>query len=268
MGRNFDGVGDKVDLGDLASPANFPRASAWSIIAFFRIENSAGDDRAIVSKQGSGSTTRQFSLRTDAQAAPSNLEVYHGNGFLAVAIEGGDNVALNTWYLVCVTCSGAQAAGDLALYLVGMDDTYLDDGVTGDTDADATADNGSVTFGETDAGSDDMDGDMAYVTYVNRALGKNDISAYLRDPIGTAKAWEVQSGIEYCFPIWGAHSPEIDLSPNARVGTLTGTTKGQDPPVDSIWTISPVPVVVAGGVAGIRNPMAGPMTLRTPLGVA
>ena len=34
-----------------------------------------------------------------------------------------------------------------------------------------------------------------------------------------------------CFPLWGLHSPEIDLSANHDTGTVTGTTFANGPPV-------------------------------------
>jgi len=37
--------------------------------------------------------------------------------------------------------------------------------------------------------------------------------------------------ITHCYPLWGSHSPEIDLSPNHDTATVTGTSVTNGPPV-------------------------------------
>ena len=226
MARNL-AVGNHIDLGNIVA-AQFKRLDTWSVLAFFRVENTAGDDNNIISKWGGGANNSQFLLRVDKGAASQNIEVYTDG---TLRINGGNNVALNTWYAAVVTNDGTGGASGLKLYLLDMSGTYLDDAVTGQHGSDDTDLTASIRIGERQGPNDKLEGDAAYYCYVDRELVKNDITAYLRDPIRTAKAWEAQSGLQFLMPLWGLHSPEIDLSAKGIVGTLTGTTMNNDPAV-------------------------------------
>lgn len=243
MSRDLDGTNDEISLG---TAALFPRASAWSVLIFFFIRNTATDDRCLISKWGSSPQARFFLLRTDLQTAPSNLEVYFDN---SLRISGGDNVALDTWYCACVTCSGSGVSNDITLFLVDMSGTFLDDGLLGShrIASNTTAD---IKLGETDSGGDDMDGLLGYFIYVRRQIFRREVLAYVRDPMANGVAWRAQSGLEFFHPLWGIHSPEIDFSGNGIAGVLTGTTRGNNPPVPpypKLWT--PGPLVEAAAIA-------------------
>ncbi len=72
------------------------------------------------------------------------------------------------------------------------------------------------------------------------------------------------------WPIWGLHSPEIELTANGIEITINNTlARYNHPPVTSFtpkWAASAPLIEVAAGGAGIRNPFGGPMVLRSPLG--
>ncbi len=77
------------------------------------------------------------------------------------------------------------------------------------------------------------------------------------------------SGLSHWLEM-GLGAPEPDWSGNKVNGVVTGTSIASHPDVPRILRphqVAYVPEVVAG-VAGIRNPMGGPMVLRNPLGAA
>ncbi len=251
MSRNFPGAANEdISLGDITT-ARFKDLDAWSILAFFRIENSASDDRGIVTKWAGGSETH-FLLRTDAQTAPSNILMHINNG---LRITGGDNIALNTWYLVGVTNSGGGGATDLTLYLVDMDGTFLDDGITGDHAGDAPGLLVPIRIGGR-LNNDNMNGDIAYVCYVDAAVTKAEVLAYRYDPIKMAKIFEAVHGVQFFIPLLGLDSPEPDWSRNNITATLSGTIiRNNMPPVALFtprWASVPLIEEVAGG-ADVRN---------------
>lgn len=228
--------------------ADFSENAAWSCLAFFSVPSTnPGDDQVIVAKWGDSAPTRQFALRIDAGVAPQEMEILTGGNSNLVA---GSNVEENTLYLVCVTMDGDQSSTDLKLYLINMDGTFLDDGVSANMSSDRTDMTAPIQFGVRGT-ADPLQGDIGYVSYFDRVISKNEMLAYLRDPIRTAKAIEAQSGAKFIMPIWGLHSPEIDLSTNGVVGTVTGTVRANDPPVTLFtpkWAAgAPLIEVAAGG---------------------
>jgi len=228
MSRNFNNVDqDRVDLGDVTA-SRFLVANNWATFAFFRIENSATDDRTILAKWGTGLSTRQFRVRTDAQTAPTNLEVYSNDN---IRITGGDNVALNTWYFLGISHA---ASGNVTLYLFDMAGTVLDDGLTGSwfDDTDPT---GEITIGGRATSADPMDGDVAWAGYLQQEITKTEFLEIMRAPRSA-----LRYSPEWLLPL-GLGSPEPDWSGKGNNGTVTGSTIGNNPPVapwfglDSGW---------------------------------
>lgn len=224
MGRNFPGATtDHIDLGDITA-ARFVDTAVWSFLCFFRIEN-LDDDRVIVAKGDTGPTT-QFFVRVDKPTAPEEIEVSSAG---SIVITGGSNVQLNTWYLIAVVNDGTSNATGLTLYLVGMDGTFLDDGVTGNPNT-AVADlTESILLG-TRTSNDPIDGDLAYAAYIQAELTKEDIVEYLYHPAHVV-ARHQSSGVPFFLPL-GVSSPEVDWGGSDNSGTVNGTTTiGDNPPV-------------------------------------
>ncbi len=257
MSRTFpDTLNENISLGDITS-ARFLDLVAWSFLAFFRITNADAEERTVISKWSQTANTDSFLLRTDRQSAPTNMEVFIRK---SLRISGGDNVALNTWYLTCVTNSGGGGATDVTLYLVDMAGTFLDDGLTGDHDGDEINLTAPLIIGGRED-ADEMAGDIAYACYVDAVLTKAEILAYRYDPIKMAKVFEAVHGVQFNMPLLGQASPEPDWSRNGAVGTITGTvTRGNMPPVALFtprWATVPLIEVATGGVAVLRRRYEG-----------
>ena len=262
MGLNSSGAADQaIDLGDI-STARFEDLVAWTFLSFFRVETTAGDDRCIVGKWASAA--EQFIIRVDGGTAPQEIQVFTND---AQRITGGNNVALNTWYLVALSNDGGGGATAMAFSLIEMDGTFLDDELTGDHAGDSGL-TATVFLGKRENGQDRMDGDIALTTYVDAALSKQDKLNYLRTPHRMVAKWIGQHGVQYFIP-GGLSDPEVDLSGSGITANRDGSpTVGDNPPV-GLWYGADV--VSGGGAAaavavGIRNPFGGPMVLRNPLG--
>jgi len=213
--RYSNDVTDFVDLGNIID-AHFLHVLKWSVLIFFRIRNSAADDRMIIAKNTNGGND-QFRIRVDAGTAPQNIEVEHGDTFIAT---GGDNVALNTWFLVATTCDGA---GNFLTYLVDMGGVFLDDGVTGTTASDKGNLTAPIVFGVRQEGpGDPMDGEIQYPCYINnKTFTKPEILEYLRYPVrmGTSFGWDCVFLLDMGF---GGTPTVKDLSPRRNIPILNG----------------------------------------------
>ena len=265
MARGNDGSsGNFIDLGDITA-ARFERAETWTALAFFNLSASTPDDSAFITKYASG--VSQFLFRTDNQAAPTNVEVGHGND-TAVIINGASSIELNTWYLSAVICDGTSSAGDITLYTLGMDGTVIDDGVTGDSNPDESNLTTPVRLMTRTSTADELNGSMAHAAYIRSVLTKQDVFDYLYQPAKVvAKFKGVGNGVPFYQPL-GLGSPEPDFSGSSNNGTVTGTpTITDNPPIapwygfDLGWQGAFTAAV--GGVnaptADLKGPLFGPL---------
>ncbi len=74
------------------------------------------------------------------------------------------------------------------------------------------------------------DGDIAWAAIWNVALTDAEV---LRLSTGVVPLLVRKESIVACWPLWGIHDPEIDLVGSFDL-TLTGTTRGDDPPTSKI----------------------------------
>lgn len=250
MSRNFTGVtGDYLNLGDVTG-ARFIQAAAWSYLIFFRVED-LSTFRMISSKRDDAntSTTRQLRFNVDNGTAPQDVQVRD----VAFALNSGNVVELDTWYLTAITCRGDSSANDVNLYVVSMDGTTVLD-VTTDTHVSDAADlTGSILIGKNfvDSGNNAFDGDLAFAAYIDAELSQNDILGYLRNPFKTVARFQ-SSGVQFFLPIIGA-SPEVDWSGNKNTGTVSGTTISDMPPVAPFMTVDELLYEVAAVGVKLRT---------------
>ncbi len=136
-----------------------------------------------------------------------------------------------------------------------MDGTFLDDGLTGDHQGDDSDLTAAIQIGGR-ADADEMNGDIAFVCYVDGAVTKAEVLAYRYDPIKMAKIFEAVHGVQFFIPLLGLDSPEPDWSRNNITATLSGTIiRNNMPPVALFtprWASVPLIEEVAGG-ADVRN---------------
>lgn len=248
MSRNFNNnSADYIDLGDITG-VDFARLSAWSFLAFFRVENTTGDNRTIFAKWGS-STDRIFKVETDTEAAPASLE-FHMN--TTVQSRTGNLIELDTWYVVAATNNGGGGAGDLIFYIYEMDLTeLLNSSQTHPGDPGTTA--AICEIGVDDGGgspTNPFDGDIAHVAYLDRAISSQEIKNFVGDPGRSVMAWRAAGDQVFFHHDLPGESPEPDRSGSGNSGTVVGSpTVGDNPPVavfPASGGLSSFPVAAAG----------------------
>jgi len=211
----YIGGTETVDIGNILE-AQFREDEDWTVLIFFQVHNTAGDDRSLIAKFGAGSTQRPFLLRCDKQAAPSNLEVYSAN--TAVAINGGNVIELHTWYLAAVT---NKASGtNLTLYTLNMGGNFVDDTLTGTSNSEP--DYGEpIEIGSRAGGTNDpYIGWIQYTCYIKQTLTKAKVLEYLTDPIGVA--WSFGWDCVFILDFGHGDTPTIkDLGPRRIQNVIT-----------------------------------------------
>lgn len=255
MSRRFNSTSaDIISLADNAD-IKFLSTSQWTVLSFFRVEETASDNRTIISKYG-GVNNQQFLLRVDRGTAPQEIEVWH-NG--AVRISGVDLVELNTWYLVSASCNGSAT---LRYNLYGIDGTQLGT-ATAATTGNQSQNTAPVQIGIWDSANDPMFGRIAYTCYIDGVqLTTQEISRYLRRPyiVATSKG----TSTKFFLPLLG-RSPEPDFSGRANNFTVAGTTITDMPPavspmmVPSVYSIPSV--FFFKNSEGVSVPFSGTNTL-------
>lgn len=248
MSRNFNNnSADFIDLGDITG-VDFARLTPWSFLAFFRVENTTGDNRTIFAKWGS-STQRIFKVETDTEAAPASLE-FHMN--TTVLSRTGNLVELDTWYLVAATNNGGGGAGDLIFYLYEMDLTeLLNSSQTHPGDPGATTAICEIGVDDgTGSPTNPFDGDIAHVAYLDRALSSQEIKNFVGNPGRCVMAWRAAGDQVFFHHDLPGESPEPDRSGSGNDGTVTGSpTVGDNPPValfPASGGLSSFPIAAAG----------------------
>ena len=116
-----------------------------------------------------------------------------------------------------------------------------------------------------------MSGRIAEAAIWDVALTDTEIARLLRQPFRYVRP----ANLVAYWPLWGLHSPEIDLSGNgrsiAKVNFDVGAGRANHAPVTTFtpkWAASMPVIEAAAAAGGIRNPMGGPTVLRNPLGLA
>jgi hypothetical protein len=130
------------------------------------------------------------------------------------------------------------------------------------------------------------DGTFAELTYWSDALGASEIAALAG---GVSPASVRPTKLTHYWPLWGTHSPEINLVRGASSGTLTGTSRANGPPiapfmleqqraqfpytptVSGVLALSPLKIDVPllaptsiGGVSASPSPLRVDMPLIAP----
>lgn len=226
MGRNFQSVGDRVDVGT-PSGVTFDADDSWTFMAHFRVESLA-DDRTIVAKwDNTTAQRRQFHLRVDHDTSNQEIEVRMDN---VNKITGSSSINTDIWYFVAVLNNGGT--NTLWLYSYTMDGTAIDNGTTG-TSADPTGQNNvePVLLGSRDTSQDQMVGDIANAIYIAALIDPDEeVKAFMWRPQMTAAYLQRDYDVKFYLPL-GFGSPEADWSGTGNTGTVTGATIGENPPV-------------------------------------
>ena len=135
-----------------------------------------------------------------------------------------------------------HTGGNLSLFKDGVSQGSIASGDTGNL-------LGTLRLGKSSGLSNWLEGDLAELAIWNVALSPLEIAAlpYI-SPLGIR-----ESALQIYTPLWGIHSPEIDLTRNNRSLTLVGTLVTRHAPVvpfsQRYWAASTEPEAAAGGDA-------------------
>lgn len=242
MSLNFDGSTEWIRTPE--DQTEFDEGRQWTCGAFFRIENSATDDRSIISRW-SGS---HFNLRTNAEAAPTTIEVIKG----ATTITGAESIELNTWYCIVVAQSAGASNNTMTLFTMNMDGTFVDDGLTG-TDGGDNAATSSDIGSRNDGDADLMDGDIQFPFYIDGVtFARNDAINFLNRPIQTVL--QHGSNVHWLYYLGKGAVNAVDISAAQTTTTINGTpTVSDNPPVGPFYGYDlewPPSVAAVVGVLG------------------
>lgn len=231
MGRIFDGStsGAAVNLGDITT-ARFPDDSPWTVLGFFRISSTnTADENTMISKWNNAASDRSFTCRIDNGAEPQNLQVLYSDQTILAPT---DAVFGNTWYLMSVSGDGA-GAGSMALTgkVFDMDEVQISSSGPSGSLTETSGRIAPIRIGERQ-NNDEMEGDLAYVAYINSELTQSQILEYLRDPTRVVAQFQGTGvGVEFFMPL-GLGDPEPDWSGNGVTGSVHASTSvGANPPV-------------------------------------
>lgn len=201
MARAFGGT-DQISLGDITA---LDSGSTATFFAWIKPSSFVGI-RPIFSKANTG----QINWNMYIQSSKLN---YQGSaaGAGEAAIVGATTLSLNTWYPVGVVRTGTSRR----LFVNGAQDASDSSG-TAFTNTTAAAMIGADAFG-----SSHFAGSIAEVALWNVALPDADMAALAA---GAHPLRVYPFSLVGYWPLWGAHSPEIDASGRAQGGTVTGTS--------------------------------------------
>ena len=169
---------------------------------------------------------------------------------MRVIVSASEIIELNTWYVAGLTSSGSNVTN---LYIIKMDGTVLSSvgGVHGGTPSVLTQD---IRIGKRDgSGNDPMDGDIAFVIYVDGELSEAEIKGYRWNPWASARQFKASYGLKFFLPMGlvDTTGKEMDLSGGKNEGTITGTTTiAEGPPCVAGVFPAPSPIFVSDVAAG------------------
>src|SRR4030065_184465 len=175
--------------------------------------------------------------------------------------EAADNtLTMNAWNFVAATWDGGTSAIKLYHALPGnlvTEVTYkLQQLGSGLITSDA-ADN--FLMGKRAAGDRAFDGRIANFHLLNFVANQNQLNAIMYGMAHRA----TPTGLLLSAPLWGLHSPEIDLSSNHGTGTVTGTSLANGPPV-TLFTPKITAWVEAAGTVVTPSALAASAAVVDP----
>jgi hypothetical protein len=151
-------------------------------------------------------TRNSIHLYTNGSAG---LEVYACSDPITIT---GPTASANTWIHVCLV---GNTAGGSAIELFINGASYA----SGTVGTSFSYSAGTLILCS-DGGAAFLDALVDDLRFYTVQLSANEITSIMRGGTPRPQSYYLH------WPLWGLHSPEIDLSGNGRLGTLTGTTRG------------------------------------------
>jgi len=192
-GANFPGDNTNyayVEVFNDPAGLEFSETGDWSVIAFARREVNT-DEHNITSQHGGGGTNRQMTFHID-NGANADIQV---NQTGTNVVTGSGAIAVNTWYVVAVAHDTDDADVDMDSWIYAATDcstAAATDTGTSKTDSTGTPTD-DVVIGAKDVEgtlSDNFDGDLAYVVYLDgTTIVTADVEAFCNDACAQIATW-------------------------------------------------------------------------------
>ena len=137
-------------------------------------------------------------------------------------------------HIILFTYSGSGTAAGVKGYIDGATETMIE--VGGDTFANTTLNNVAMELGHRSTGGLDYEDMLSFFVVWDAELSASEAQALTRgvNPFGVRPA-----NLKAFLPIWGNQSPEPDYHKASSTGTVTGTTKVANPPVQLLQMYMP-----------------------------
>ena len=243
--RDFDGVDDVISCGSAAAIDNF---ATFTVSAWFYSDSAASNAYGVTKSDG----TNGWHIEYDSRVGVTRIRFYTNWS----TTDGGwstpvDSIAINAWYHIAVTYDNSLTTNDPVIYINGASQSLTETSTPAGTAASEAAVN--FTIGDRDAGPGSFfNGRIAEASYYNVILNADAIQGIRRCPLF------YPNGLKLYVPLYGISSPELDLTGNGNVGTVTGAVRIDHPP-----GISAVPFrVIAWLMEPLLSPLARYLDLR------
>jgi hypothetical protein len=233
-GRSFNGSSNVITANGTSTALDI--SSGPETIAFWWYPTSLSSVQAAVAHFTQGLTGSQFTVGTGFNVgggADNQIGVQFGccGAFGPAYTYCGTAAVVNHWYLV-IAWADPAGADTANIFWFRPDNNTTCSADTAWGSPDRVAGQSSFTIGDESSGPTfPASGIIAHVAVWNIVLGPNFRTALETIcPIGPAsRRMGFPPPVGY-FPLYGAASPEPDLSGHANNGTITGATTANGPP--------------------------------------
>ena len=227
MSRDFDGVDDMINMG---SGPNVDNEEPFTLAAWIK-PRSPGESNigAIFHKGVTAGSSGMWRVRMTTTNAIQFEKDYTGGGNVNASKITSDGVAPNNiWSFITVTWDGNPTVdGGLRFYVNGVEVAATGNDGVGTKGSDAAQD---LVIGNNTGGSATFRGLIAHAQGYRGILTADQIRSIMFMP-GSLP------GLFFYLPLYGDADPEPDLSGFMNTGVVTGTTKGEEPPVARMFRV-------------------------------
>lgn len=227
MSRDFDGVDDRVSMGDKASfsPTDMT-ILCWAKGDVLTTTSGPTGRRWLVTKGQAGAYEYSLLAQGNGSISAISMRIFNTitNNYLITV--GASGLSVGRWYFLGGTYDNASTTARAYVDCV-------EDGVDSTPDGTRSGDGGApLLIGDRqDDATNAWDGLIAHTMLFSRVLSVNEIRQCMFYP------GSIVNGLVGYWPLWGV-SPEPDYSGNINNGTVTGALVSTDnPPISSISII-------------------------------
>lgn len=218
MARDFAGTDDYLSHSSILGLTDYP--FAW--FGWFNLANLTHRGHLIsMTDNADGEGYGIFFDGTSSDTIAAGTTFTEEAAFTSAAVS-----AANTWVHVL----GIFESDALTIRL-----NNANEGTSGNTQAFITAGTPRFTIGGIQVGTveDDFVGRAAEIVCINKVPSEGEMAAHAAG-MRAGNIW-LPSNLVGWWPLWGLHSPEIDLSGNGRPLTISGTVNAYapDPPIQT-----------------------------------